>query len=93
MDNRENKYVTLLKTQIVFIVQVLVLLSIIIAALVNLTIGTENRELWLSFLSICLSIMLPNPRLATSTVTSTEFDTIDGIEPECNSDDSEGHQS
>ena len=49
--------------EIVFICQVLVVYSIIIASIYNLSIGTNERELWIKLLSSAVGYLLPNPVL------------------------------
>jgi hypothetical protein len=43
--------------------QVLIIFTVILACIINLSIGSLQSELWSSLLSLALGCMLPNPRL------------------------------
>ena len=51
------------KEEIVFLCQVLVLFTVIIISIYNLTTGHENYNLWTALLSSSLGYLLPNPTL------------------------------
>ena len=53
---------TLPKSEIVFLSQVLILYTVIIASLVNLSLGSTS-ETWLILVSTSLGAILPNPQL------------------------------
>lgn len=49
--------------EIVFFAQVIMVYIVIIACLVNLSIGNGEGKLWTALLSVCLGFLLPNPKL------------------------------
>ena len=51
------------KEEIVFLCQVLVLFTVILISIYNLTTGHENSHLWTALLSSYLGYLLPNPTL------------------------------
>ena len=51
------------KEEIVFLCQVLVLFTVILISIYNLTTGHENPNLWTALLSSSLGYLLPNPTL------------------------------
>lgn len=53
------------RREIVFLTQVLAVYMVVVAAIYNLTAGTErtDRELWIALLSSALGYMLPGPAL------------------------------
>jgi len=51
------------RTEIVFLTQILLLYTVAITALVNLTLNTPQRELWIILLSSTLGYILPNPKI------------------------------
>ena len=51
--------------EIVYFTQILVIYSVIVVSLFNLTRGHEPSSLWISLLSSCLGYVLPNPNLKT----------------------------
>ena len=46
-----------------YLLQIFLIILVVIAALVNLTLGYPHQELWISLLSSCLGYTLPNPKL------------------------------
>lgn len=51
------------KAECVFFAQTLILYTVIITSLINLTLGTEPNAVWCTLLSSCLGYMLPNPSI------------------------------
>ena len=51
------------KQEIVFACQMVVILTVVVASLYNLTRGGSRSELWTALLSSCLGYMLPNPKI------------------------------
>jgi len=51
------------RAEIVFLAQILLLYTVAITALVNLTLNTPHRELWIILLSSTLGYILPNPKI------------------------------
>ena len=51
------------KEEIVFLCQVVVLYTVILISIYNLTTGHENYNLWMALLSCSLGYLLPNPTL------------------------------
>ena len=51
------------KEEIVFLCQVIVLFTVILISIYNLTTGHENYNLWTALLSSSLGYLLPNPTL------------------------------
>lgn len=53
------------KEEVVYFSQVIVILTVVIACLVNLSFGnTKNDTLWSSLLSGCVGYLLPAPRIS-----------------------------
>lgn len=51
------------KTEVVFFSQVLIVYTVIVVSIYNLTKGGGNSNLWTSLLSSCLGYLLPNPSI------------------------------
>lgn len=52
------------KSATVFVTQMIVVIAVIAAAIVNLSIsGSENREMWIALLSSTIGYILPAPKL------------------------------
>lgn len=51
------------RSEIVFLTQMLLIYTVVITALVNLTLGSKQHELWIILLSSCLGYVLPNPSI------------------------------
>ena len=51
------------KEEIVFLCQVVVLYTVILISIYNLTTGHDNSNLWTALLSSSLGYLLPNPNL------------------------------
>lgn len=54
------------RSEIVFICQILLIYAVTIVSLVNLTLGSEPSQLWISLLSGSLGYLLPNPTITTN---------------------------
>jgi hypothetical protein len=48
-----------------FLCQVLILYTVIVVSIYNLTVESENSTLWTALLSSCLGYLLPNPTIKT----------------------------
>ena len=51
------------RSELVFLCQVLILYTVIVVSIYNLTVGTANSTLWTALLSSCLGYLLPNPTI------------------------------
>ena len=51
------------KAEIVYFCQIIIVITIVIASLVNITMQNGNSELWISLLSGCTGYILPNPSI------------------------------
>jgi hypothetical protein len=51
-----------------FLCQVLILYTVIVVSIYNLTVKSENNTLWTALLSSCLGYLLPNPTIKTKHV-------------------------
>ena len=52
------------KAEIVYFCQVVVIIGVVVACIVNLSIGTNEKDsLWSSLLSASVGYLLPNPKL------------------------------
>ena len=51
------------RSEIVFLCQVLILYTVIVVSIYNLTVESENSTLWTALLSSCLGYLLPNPTI------------------------------
>ena len=49
------------KSDTLYASQIILVYIIVIASICNLSIGTEQRELWIALLSSSLGYLLPNP--------------------------------
>ena len=56
------------RSEVVFLCQVLILYTVIVVNIYNLTIESENSTLWTALLSSCLRYLLPNPTIKTKHV-------------------------
>jgi hypothetical protein len=52
-------------SEVVFLCQVLILYTVIVVSIYNLTVKLENSTLWTALLSSCLGYLLPNPTIKT----------------------------
>ena len=51
------------KSEIVFFCQVVILYTVIVVSIYNLTKGSGDSNLWMALLSSCLGYLLPNPSM------------------------------
>lgn len=51
------------KSQIVFFSQVILVYIVVITSIVNLSLQTDDKKIWIILLSSCLGYLLPNPTL------------------------------
>ena len=51
------------KAEIVFLSQVVILYTVIVVSIYNLTQGRRDSNLWTALLSSCLGYLLPNPSM------------------------------
>lgn len=51
------------RLEVVFICQYIIILTVLIVSLTNLTLGIDPKNLWLALLCSTLGYALPNPRL------------------------------
>ncbi len=51
------------KEEIVFLCQVIILYTVIVVSIYNLTVGHGDSTLWIALLSSSLGYLLPNPSL------------------------------
>lgn len=67
-DKRKSRLWTLFdrsvsRSAVVFIVQVVLIFTVVIVSLFNLVRGSGPNALWIALLSSCLGYLLPNPKL------------------------------
>ena len=58
------------RSEVVFLSQVLILYTVIIVSIYNLTVQSQNSTLWTALLSSCLGYLFPNPTIKTKHVLS-----------------------
>jgi hypothetical protein len=58
------------QSEIVFLCQVIILYTVIVVSIYNLTVGNANSNLWTALLSSCLGYLLPNPTIKQKHVLS-----------------------
>ena len=51
------------RKEIVFFAQIIIIYTVIITSIVNLSFDTGNTNLWIVLLSSCLGYLLPNPNI------------------------------
>ena len=51
------------RTEIVYLCQILIILSVVFASIYNLTTERGDQQLWVALLSSCMGYLLPNPKL------------------------------
>ena len=51
------------KAEIVYLCQVLIILSVVFASIYNLTNNQGDQQLWVALLSSCMGYLLPNPSI------------------------------
>ena len=56
------------RSEVVFLCQVVILYTVIVVSIYNLTVDSENSTLWTALLSSCLGYLLPNPTIKTKHV-------------------------
>ena len=56
------------RSEVVFLCQVLILYTVIMVSIYNLTVNSENSTLWTALLSSCLGYLLPNPTIKSKHV-------------------------
>ena len=62
------------RKEVVFFCQMLVLYTVIITCIINLSVGSgKQSELWIILLSTCLGAALPNPRMEDSKSITEKF--------------------
>ena len=58
------------RSEVVFLCQILVLYTVIVVSIYNLTVESKNATLWTALLSSCLGYLLPNPTIKKKDVLS-----------------------
>ena len=58
------------KAELVFVTQIVIVVIIIVAAIVNLALDRSPRELWLSLLSVSIGYIIPSPSMKSGHVFS-----------------------
>jgi hypothetical protein len=56
------------RSEVVFLCQVLILYTVIVVSIYNLTVQSQNSTVWTAMLSSCLGYLLPNPTIKTKLV-------------------------
>ena len=56
------------RSEVVLLCQVLILYTVIVVSIYNLTVQSQSSTLWTAFLSSCLRYLLPNPTIKTKHV-------------------------
>jgi hypothetical protein len=56
------------RSEVVFLCQVLILYTVIVVSIYNLTVESENSTLWMVLLSSNMGYLLPNPTIKTKHV-------------------------
>ena len=51
------------RSEIVFLVQVVLVYMVVIVSIVNITLGRANDKLWIALLSSSIGYILPSPKL------------------------------
>jgi hypothetical protein len=51
------------RAEIVYLCQVLLILSVVFASIYNLTTDRGDQQLWVALLSSCMGYLLPNPTI------------------------------
>lgn len=52
---------------ITYYTQVVVIVIVVLAAIINISLSPENQTLWILLLTSCVGYVLPNPRLGSDT--------------------------
>lgn len=60
--NNNNK-----SNAITFYTQIIVVVTVVLASIINLSLTPENQTLWIMLLTSCVGYVLPNPRLGPDT--------------------------
>ena len=56
------------RSEVVFLSQVVILYTVIIVSIYNLTVQSQNSTLWMALLSSCLVYLLPSPTIKSKHV-------------------------
>ncbi len=56
------------KSEVVYLCQILVLYTVIVVSIYNLTVESDNATLWTALLSSCLGYILPSPTIEKKNV-------------------------
>jgi hypothetical protein len=56
------------RSEVVFLSQAVILYTVIIVSIYNLTAQSQNSTLWMALLSSCLGYLLPSPTIKTKHV-------------------------
>ena len=51
------------KSTIIFFTQIITALLVVVAAIINLSLETKDKEMWISLLCTCIGYVLPSPTL------------------------------
>ena len=68
------------KSAVVYITQMLIILGVVIASIVNLSITNDNKEMWISLLCSTIGYILPSPKLRKSSHSEDVEVSIEGEE-------------
>ena len=56
------------KNEVVFLSQVIILYTVILTCIINLSISQQHSEVWIGLLSSCIGFLLPNPSIKRNKV-------------------------
>ena len=56
------------KNEVVFFSQVIILYTVILTCIINLSISQQHGEVWIGLLSSCIGFLLPNPSIKRNKV-------------------------
>jgi hypothetical protein len=56
------------RSEVVFLSQVVILYTVIIVSIYNLTVHSQNSTLWTALLNSCLGYLLPSPTIKSKHV-------------------------
>lgn len=53
---------------VVFTAQIILIYIVVLAAIINLSLGTQCDTLWITLLGSCLGCLLPTPKIKTKLI-------------------------
>ena len=71
--NEQNSKVSPRSKNVLFFAQILIIFTIVLASIINLSISNTHTDLWIALTASCLGSLMPGPKLRHSKKYKTKY--------------------